>query len=90
MPPDSRVFGTVAVSTTRIHAVRLSDAKYSALAFTSSSVKAFAMAVMIAVFVLRVSALLRKSRLKSAICCVKYADGKPSRPAFSGRPRPFG
>src|SRR5579862_487072 len=90
MPADRRVFGTVSVSTTLIHGDGPIDPKYSAAAFTSSSVMAFAIWTIRPVLVLRVSALVRRPFLKSAICCVKYATGKLAMPEFSGRPRPFG
>ena len=51
--PWRRVFGTVSVSTTRIHGVHFIDEKYSAAALISSSVMSFAASIIWAVFGLR-------------------------------------
>ena len=72
MPPAIRVFGTVSVSTTRIHGVHFIDEKYVAAAFISSSVMAFANAIILLVFAFLVSALFLASFLKSSIVCTKY------------------
>jgi len=66
-----RVLGTVVASTTLIHGVHFIAAKYSAAAFTSSSVIAFAYAIIRLVLALRESALFLASDLKSAIVCTK-------------------
>ena len=55
--PAIRVFGTISVSTTRIHGVHLIAAKYSAASFTSSSVIAFARSIIVFVFGFRGSAV---------------------------------
>ena len=70
-PPAIRVFGASFVSTTLIHGVHFIDPKYSAVALISSSVIAFAMAIIVFVFAFRGSALLREPFLKSFICWMK-------------------
>src|SRR5262245_9335646 len=72
IPPAIRVFGTVSVSTTRIHGVHFIDEKYDAAALISSSVMAFAKAIILFVFPFLVSALFRRSFLKSIMVCTKY------------------
>ena len=88
--PTIRVFGTRFVSTTRIHGVHFIAAKYSAAAFTSSSVMAFARSIIVLVFGFRGSAVCRRPFRKSWIWRTKYATGSPAGGAFSGRPFPFG
>src|SRR5262245_58882697 len=90
IPPAIRVFGTVFVSTTLIHGVHFIEPKYCADALISSSVIAFAMAIMMFVLAFLESALFLAPLLKSAIVWMKYDGGRPDTPAFSGRPFPFG
>ena len=66
-----RVLGTVSVSTTLIHGVHGIEPKYSAVALISSSVMAFAIAIMAFVLAFLGSALLRLPLLKSFICWIK-------------------
>ena len=54
-----RVFGTVALSVTLIHGVHFIDPKYSAVALISSSVIAFAIAIIALVLPFFGSALFR-------------------------------
>src|SRR5262249_51883859 len=90
MPPCIRVLGTCAVSTTLIQGDHFIDPKYSAAALISSGVMPLAIVIITFVLALRGSALLRTSALKSLICWIKYAVGRPATPAFSGRPLPLG
>ena len=60
MPPRLTIFGTVAVSTTRIHGVHFIDAEVFGGCAISSGVIALAIAIMMFVFVLRDSALFRR------------------------------
>ena len=83
MPPRLIIFGTVAVSTTRIQGVHFIEPKYSADSRSSSGVIALAIAIMMFVFVFRDSALLRRPSRKSFIVCRKYETGRPAMPAFS-------
>ena len=71
MPPWMRVFGTVLASTTLIHGVHFIEPKYSAAALISSSVIAFAIAIIALVFAFRGSALLRTPFRKSSIVWMK-------------------
>src|ERR1035438_8979338 len=57
-PPEMRVLGAMSVSTTLIHGVHGIEAKYSAVDLISSSVMAFAIAIMAFVLAFRGSALL--------------------------------
>src|SRR6185436_1195787 len=88
--PPTLVFGTVSVSTTRIHEAGFSDAKYSAAIFVSSSLTSFATAIIRLTGRLAGSELLRAPLRKSATCCAIYVAESPARLEFSGRPSPLG
>ena len=66
-----RVFGTVSVSTTRIHGLHFIAPKYWAACLISSSVMFFANEIIRLVFAFLVSELFRLSFLKSIIVCTK-------------------
>ena len=72
-----RVFGTIFVSTTRIHGVHLMAEKYSAAALISSSVMALAKSIIVFVFGFRGSAVCRTPLRKSWSWRTKYATGRP-------------
>ena len=67
MPAESRVFGTLSVSTTLIQGVHFIAPKYSAADLISSSVIALAYTIMRFVFFFCASALFLRPLLKSFI-----------------------
>ena len=89
-PADAPIMVLALTSTTRIHWVQGMEPKYVAACWISSSLIAFANAIMRLVLPLRGSALLRRSFLKSISVLTKYSTGMPATGAFSGRPFPFG
>ena len=72
IPPAMRVFGTVSVSTTRIHGLHFIAPKYWAACLISSSVMFFANEIMRFVLAFLVSELFLLSFLKSIIVWTKY------------------